>query len=44
MIVYIYHTSVAETYVKMTLCRYSVNPEQCAVYQQQCCEHYGYWN
>ena len=24
--------------------RYWVNPEQCAVYQQQCCEHHGYWN
>ena len=24
--------------------RYWVNSEQCAVYQQQCCEHHGYWD
>ena len=24
--------------------RYWVNPGQCAVYQQQCCEHHEYWN
>ena len=24
--------------------RYWVNPEQCAVYQQQCCDHHRYWN
>ena len=40
----IYHTSVAETDVKMTLCRYSVNPEQCELHQQQCCDHHGYWD
>ena len=36
--------------VKITVCvfvmcyRYFVNSEQCAVYQQQCCHHHGYWN
>ena len=24
--------------------RYLVNSEQCAVYQQQCCDHHGYWD
>ena len=41
---------VVEVEIKIALCvfvmyyRYSVNSEQCAVYQQQCCDHHGYWN
>ena len=39
-----FHTSVAEVDLIGVCHRYWVNPEQCAVYQQQCCEHHGYWN
>ena len=36
--------------VEITICvfvmyyRYRAYSEQCAVYQQQCCDHHGYWN
>ena len=36
--------------VKLTVCifvmcyRYWVNPEQCELHQQQCCDHHRYWD
>ena len=47
--VIVYHTFVAEAdiiifCVSIMYYRYWVNSEQCAVYQQQCCDYHGYWN
>ena len=48
--VYVTHKSyIAEVDIKIIPCvfvmcyRYWINLEQCAVYQQQCCEHHEYY-
>ena len=48
LLVIMYHTSVAEVVVTVCVfvicCRYWADFEQCELYQQQCCNHHGYWN
>ena len=39
-----FHVVLHVTCVFVMCYRYWVNSEQCAVYQQQCCDHHGYWN
>ena len=41
---YIYYICDNSLYVFHIYYRCLVNSEQCAVYQQQCCEHHGYWD